>query len=144
MNFRRTLHSNNHTLVFNIVSLIDILLVLLAYMILTWNQAPASENTTEIELPTASSDSKKPARPPLLVVNISRSGELSVNKKPLTEEQLVGKLLQLEKLAGKQAVVIRGDKGVPYDHILSVLEACNSAGVATVGFTSKSPEASAR
>lgn len=144
MHFRRAPFANDHALVFNIISLIDILLVLLAYLILTMNHAPAGERTTEIELPTTSTESKKPARPPLLIVNVSRSGELTVNGKTLTEEALIGKLQQLEQLTGEQAVVIRGDKGASYDHILSVLEACNSAGVATVGFTSRKPEGTSR
>ncbi len=139
MNFRRTVVAPTPIL-FNVTAFIDILLVLCFFFLLTWSNR-SKETDLTIALPQSSQKQAPQAPPSPMIVNVRSNGELSVNARTVTFEEfkvLVGKLA---KLNPDQTVVIRGDRRSQYELVLRVLDACNAAGVTSVGFAASVPQA---
>src|SRR2546422_10930074 len=95
MHFRR--RAKPEIFGFQIAPMVDILLVLLVFFIVTWNFA-LSENELDVKIPTASKSQE--ARPYVgqVVVNVKADGAIVFNKKAIAPHDLLDKLEQLAKL----------------------------------------------
>ena len=137
MNFRR--RAKPETFGFQIAPMVDILLVLLVFFIVTWNFA-LSENELDVKIPTASEGKETEAYVGQVVVNVKSNGALVFNRKPITAEDLLSKLKSLAELTPNQAVILRGDEQVNYRHIVDVLDICRKANIWNVAFATAKPE----
>ena len=126
--------NSHHTLTeLNITPLLDLAFVLLVIFIIT--TAPAV-NDMEIALPSASSRPKeRPSKANYITVD--NSGNLFLNQFPLTEEELLGKLVEFRKDDPDLNVVVRGDARIQYQKIISVLDILVSANVTKVGLATE-------
>jgi len=113
--------------------LVDVLLLLLIFFLLTFNAA-RSENELDVKVPKASAAKEKTAPIGDVVVNVKTDGNVVVNRRTLTTEELTELLKGLVQLNPEQAVVIRGDETGAYRNIVSVLNICTQAGVTNVAF----------
>ncbi len=137
MNLRR--RAKPEVFGFQIAPMVDILLVLLVFFIVTWNFA-LSENELDVKIPTASK--AKEAQPYVgqVVVNVRADGTIVFNRKPLSAEELENKLEQLSKLYPDQAVILRGDQRVNYRYIVDVLDICRKANIWNIAFATGKQE----
>jgi biopolymer transport protein ExbD len=113
--------------------LVDVLLLLLIFFLLTWNAA-RNENELDVKVPQASAAKEKSAPPGDVVVNVKADGNLVVNRRTMTSAELKELLKGLADLYSEQAVVIRGDEAGAYKNIISVLNICTEAGITNVAF----------
>jgi biopolymer transport protein ExbD len=113
--------------------LVDVLLLLLIFFLLTWNAA-RNENELDIKVPKASAAKQKSAPIGDVVVNVKADGDVVVNRRTLTNPQLTDLLKSLVQLNPEQAVVIRGDEAGAYKNIIGVLNVCTEAGITNVAF----------
>lgn len=113
--------------------LVDVLLLLLIFFLMTWNAA-RNENELDVKVPKASAAKEKPAPIGDIVVNVKSDGNVVVNRRTLTETELSEMLKGLVQLNAEQAVVIRGDEAGAYKNIVNVLNICSQAGVTNVAF----------
>ncbi len=113
--------------------LVDVLLLLLIFFLLTWNAA-RNENELDVKVPKASAAKQKSAPIGDIVVNVKADGDVVVNRRTLTNPQLTDLLKNLVQLNPEQAVVIRGDEAGAYKNIIGVLNVCSEAGVTNVAF----------
>jgi biopolymer transport protein ExbD len=113
--------------------LVDVLLLLLIFFLLTWNAA-RNENELDVKVPKASSAKDKPASIGDVVVNVKTDGNVVVNRRTLTGAELTELLKGLVQLNSEQAVVIRGDEAGAYKNIIGVLNICTEAGITNVAF----------
>ena len=113
--------------------LVDVLLLLLIFFLLTWNAA-RNENELDVKVPKASAAKEKPAPIGDVVVNVKADGNVVVNRRTLTPQDLTDLLKGLVQLNAEQAVVIRGDEAGAYRNIVNVLNICTQAGVTNVAF----------
>jgi biopolymer transport protein ExbD len=134
MNFRRRLNENQAPLYFNVTSFVDILLVLLAFFLLSWS-AMQNESDIGIKLPTASSGTPPQNIPVEVFVNVKADGSVQVNQRSLNDPQLQSLLQGLIKIDPQQLVIVRADRNAPYATVLHVLDLCRGAGVTDVGFS---------
>jgi biopolymer transport protein ExbD len=113
--------------------LVDVLILLLIFFLLTWNAA-RNENELDVKLPTstAAKESTAPLGP--VIVNVKADGNVVVNRRALAGPELVEMLRGMVQLDANQAVVIRGDEAGAYKNIVSVLNVCSEAGVTNVAF----------
>lgn len=113
--------------------LVDVLLLLLIFFLLTWNAA-RNENELDVKVPKASAakENSQPLGP--VVVNIKTDGNLVVNRRPLSASELSELLKSLVQLSPEQAVVIRGDEAGAYKNVIGVLNICTEAGITNVAF----------
>ena len=113
--------------------LVDVLLLLLIFFLLTFNAA-RSENELDVKVPKASAAKEKTAPIGDVVVNVKTDGNVVVNRRTLTTQELTELLKGLVQLNPEQAVVIRGDETGAYRNIVNVLNICTQAGVTNVAF----------
>jgi biopolymer transport protein ExbD len=113
--------------------LVDVLLLLLIFFLLTWNAA-RNENELDVKVPKASAAKDKPAPIGDVVVNVKTDGNVVVNRRTLTAAELTELLKGLVQLNSEQAVVIRGDEAGAYKNIIGVLNICTEAGITNVAF----------
>ena len=113
--------------------LVDVLLLLLIFFLLTWNAA-RNENELDVKVPKASAAKEKIAPVGDVVVNVKADGNVVVNRRTLTPAELTDLLKSLVQLNTEQAVIIRGDEAGAYKNIIGVLNICTEAGITNVAF----------
>src|SRR5579884_3771050 len=121
MNFRN--HAKPEVFGFQIAPMVDILLVLLIFFIVTWNFS-LSERDLDVKIPSASHAKEAQAYVGQVVVNVRTDGTIVFNRKPILPEELLAKLRELAKLYPDQAVILRGDQTANYKSIVDVLDLC--------------------
>src|ERR1700694_3052071 len=131
MNFRK--HAEPRVLGFLIAPMVDILLVILVFFIVTWNFA-LSENVLDVRLPPASKANEPHPYVGQVVINIAAKGTVIVNRQPKSSSELLELLKKLSQLYPDQAVIVRGDQAVDYKHIVDVLDICRQADIWNVAF----------
>ena len=131
MNFRR--HAKPEIFGFQIAPMVDILLVLLVFFIVTWNFS-LSEKELDVKIPSATHSKESEAYVGQVVVNVRTDGSIVFNHKPISAEELIAKLRELAKLFPDQAVILRGDQNANYKYIVNVLDICRQANIWNVAF----------
>lgn len=131
MNFRPARITEHHGM--NLVPLIDVLLILLIFFILTFSMAQR-ENDLNISVPAADSGAPKDRQVGEIVVNIAKDGAIRVNSQTLNEEQLAQRFRDTYLLNRKQAIIIRADEESVYRNMFRVLDLCYKAGLYHVSF----------
>ncbi len=131
MNLRK--HAVPHHPGIQLAPLVDVLLLLLIFFLLTWNAA-RNENELDVKIPKATEAKEKNAPMGDVVVNVKADGNVVVNRRTLTSPQLTDLLKSLVQLDANQAVVIRGDETGAYKNVVEVLNICSAAGVTNVAF----------
>jgi biopolymer transport protein TolR len=112
----------------NVVSLIDVMLLLLVIFMIT---APMMQGGVDVALPKAEARPLDPKSG--LVVSVDRAGWVYVDE---TRMSLAEFRSAFRALAGKRAaegVYLRGDAGVPYGVVTQVMATMRAAGVNDIG-----------
>ena len=131
MNLRR--HATPQHPGIQLAPLVDVLLLLLIFFLMTWNAA-RNENELDVKVPKASAAKEKAAPIGDIVVNVKADGNVVVNRRTLNPAELTEMLKGLVQLYPEQAVVIRGDESGAYKNVVGVLNVCSEAGVTNVAF----------
>lgn len=126
-------HAPLHHPGIQLAPLVDVLLLLLIFFLLTWNAA-RNENELDVKVPKASAAQEKVAPIGDVVVNVKTDGTVVVNRRTLGEAELTELLRGLVQLNPEQAVVIRGDETGAYKNVVGVLNICTEAGITNVAF----------
>ena len=131
MNLRR--HATPQHPGIQLAPLVDVLLLLLIFFLMTWNAA-RNENELDVKVPKASAAKEKSAPVGDVVVNVKADGNVVVNRRTLTSAELTDLLKSLVALNTEQAVIVRGDEAGAYKNIIGVLNICTEAGITNVAF----------
>ena len=131
MNLRR--HATLQHPGIQLVPLVDVLLLLLIFFLMTWNAA-RNENELDVKVPKASAAKESVISIGPAVVNVKVDGNVIVNRRTLSTTDLRELLKNLVQLNAEQAVVIRGDEGGAYKNIVDVLNVCTEAGITNIAF----------
>ena len=131
MKFRR--RTSPHVLGFQIAPMVDILLVLLCFFIVTWSFA-RKEMELDVKVPAAESSTESRAVMNQTVLNVKADGTIVWNRKAIGAEELRGKLVQLSSLYPDYAIILRGDERADYKSIVNVLDICRDAKIWNVAF----------
>jgi biopolymer transport protein TolR len=120
----------------NVVSLIDVMMLLMIIFMIT---APMMQGGVDISLPKAEArplESKSG-----LTVTIDRSGTIFVDDARLTLSQFSSSFKALANRRGSGGVYLRADDGVPYGSVVKVLAIMRASGVGDIGLVAEPPEA---
>jgi biopolymer transport protein ExbD len=137
MKFRR--RAEPHVVGFQIAPMVDVLLVLLCFFILTWNFA-RKEMELDVKVPTAEHGEEPVMDVNQTVLNLKADGSLVMNTKPVTYEALGEKMAMLARINPDYAIILRGDENVAYKYVARVLDVCRGAGIWNVAFPVSRPE----
>jgi biopolymer transport protein ExbD len=137
MKFRR--RTEPAVLGFQIAPMVDVLLVLLCFFILTWNFA-RKEMELDVKVPTAENGGEPTMDVNQTVLNLKADGSIVMNTKPVSYDELGEKMAALAKINKDYAIILRGDENVPYKYVARVLDVCRGAGIWNVAFPVTKPE----
>jgi biopolymer transport protein ExbD len=118
--------------------MVDILLVLLGFFMLTWSFA-RQERELDVQMPTAGETKEQRRSVGEVIINVKSDGTLVMNRRPMTPEALLSALSQVARLYPDQAVVLRGDQRVDYGTIVRTLDLCRKANIWNVAFATAIP-----
>src|SRR3954468_16480630 len=102
-----------YVLGFQIAPMVDILLVLLCFFIVTWSFA-RRENELDVKVPSAQNAKESNPVVNQTVLNVKRDGSVVWNRKQVSREELLSRLKELSGLFPDYAIILRGDEGTEY------------------------------
>jgi biopolymer transport protein ExbD/biopolymer transport protein TolR len=119
----------------NVVSLIDVMLLLLVIFMIT---APMMQGGVDLTLPKA--DAKPMESKDALSITVNRSGSIVVDNTTLTLSQFRTTVRSLAMNRSDKGVYLRADQGVNYGLVVQILAILNRAGITNVGLVTEPEE----
>lgn len=137
MNFQRG-HTREEPEI-NLIPLIDILLVIIIFLMLTTTYAKFSG--LEINLPTADAG-KQAEQPNEIDVAVMPTGQVLIDKSPLTASDVKSIADALRRAAGTRpdpVIVINADAKATHQSVVDVMQAAQTAGYPHISFATQTP-----
>lgn len=136
MDFRRG--RSKEELEINLIPLIDVLLVIIIFLMLTTTYSRFSG--LEINLPTSDSPAS-PDQPNEINVTITANGDVMINRTAVTAHDMNALVAALQRQVpegGKSPVVIiNGDAKANFQSVFDVMQAAQKAGLPNVSFAAQ-------
>ena len=123
----------------NLIPLIDVLLVIIIFLMLTTTYAKFSG--LEINLPTADA-SKQAEQTNEVSVAVTATGQVLVNKTPLAAMDVRSISEALRRAAGDRqdpVIVINADAKATHQSVVDIMQAAQAAGYPHISFATQSP-----
>ncbi|MCE1181657.1 MAG: biopolymer transporter ExbD [Rhodocyclales bacterium] len=136
MNFQRG--RNREEPEINLVPMIDVLLVIIIFLMLTTTYSKFSG--LELNLPTADS-TKQVEQPNEIEVAVTATGQVLINKSPLESSNVQSISEGLRRAAGTREdplIVINADAKTTHQSVVDVMQAAQSAGYPHISFATQS------
>jgi biopolymer transport protein ExbD len=131
VNFRKRINQENLGL--QLAPMIDVILFLLVFFLLTWNMA-RYESDLSIRVPTAKNGSESKQLPGEVILNVQKDGSITLNRRVVNETELKEILMGIVKQYPDQPVVVRADENVSYKHVVKLLDVCRAADIWNIAF----------
>jgi biopolymer transport protein ExbD len=130
--------SNRHSLTtlseINITPLLDLAFVLLIIFIIT---TPLIENSANLVIPSSGATNAPVNPSEVQTISIDRNATIQLNNEQIDSEALVIRLSELKRANPNVAVVIRPDRDLPVQKLVSVMDALQRADISKVGIATK-------
>jgi biopolymer transport protein ExbD len=137
MNLRRRI--NQEPIQLQLAPMIDVILFLLCFFLLTWNLA-RYEQDLEVKVPVARNGAPPKELPGEVILNLKSNGTVELERRALSVSQLQDKLAAIAQVYPDQAVVLRGAEDVEYKYVVKVLDACRGAKLTNIAFATNRPD----
>jgi biopolymer transport protein ExbD len=118
---------------FQIAPMIDVVFLLLCFFV-TSQIFTQWEAEIDISLPTAKTSRIEPRLPGEIILNIGRTGEITVSGRKLTIDEVSGLLQKLASVYPGQPVLIRADRVTAYEHVIRILDICRQSDIWNISF----------
>lgn len=117
----------------NMTPLVDVMLVLLIIFIIT---VPVLTHSVNVDLPRASN---KPTelKPQTVQLAVTANGDVFWNEDKLDAAALTARLKTAAAMSPQPEIHLRGDKAVPYEHVVKTMAAVQQAGILKLGFVTE-------
>lgn len=116
----------------NITPLVDVTMVILIIFILI---APLMEQGITVKLPATSA--KQMAQEEAVTISISPDKKIYLGNSAVTLPELEDRLKVLQDGNRDISVILRADKGLPYELVVKVLDTIQKAGISKLGLATK-------
>jgi len=116
----------------NVVSLIDVMMLLMVIFMIT---APIMQGGVDVKLPTADASPLDPKSG--MVVTVNREGQIFVDESRMTYEEFRAAFKALASRRASQGVYLRADDGARYGEVVRVLGVMRQAGVGDIGLVAE-------
>ena len=136
MNFQRRRSRDEPEI--NLIPMIDVLLVILIFMMVTTSYAKYSE--LQINLPEASGETAA-AQAKSIHVAVDASEHYAINNRGVNYTGIESLVSSLKNAAGDQSdptIIINADAKAPHQSVINVMEAARRAGYGRITFTTQS------
>ena len=119
--------------------LIDIVFLTLIFF-MTLSIFTQLESELNISIPKAKESKETMRSPGEIIINITKDGSVIVNQKKLTYNNLQNMLKRISTLFPNQPVIIRADENTYHKFVINVLDACASADIWNISFSTTKEE----
>jgi biopolymer transport protein TolR len=116
----------------NVVSLIDVMMLLMVIFMIT---APIMQGGVDVKLPTADAAPLEPKGG--MVVTVDRRGEIFVDESRMSFEAFRASFKALATRRASQGVYLRADDAASYGQVVRVLGVMRQAGVGDIGLVAE-------
>ena len=121
----------------NFIPLIDVLLVIIIFLIVSTTFSKFSE--LKINLPTADAN---PVEQKLLPINVTvtKDGQYAINEEILSQnsiDSIEKRLIQIAGNAKDLPIIINADAETPHQSVVNIMEASRRAGLTKITFSTK-------
>ena len=126
----------------NVVPYIDVMLVLLIIFMVT---APMLMQGVKVDLPEANAEPVENQDSEPLIISVKSSGELFLNlgsgeDQSLSLATIKQRVSVIMRRNPKKAVLVWGDRAVPYGEVVTLMTALQGAGASSIGLVTETPE----
>ena len=116
----------------NVVSLIDVMMLLMIIFMIT---APIMQGGVDIALPSADVAPLEPKNG--LVITVDRRGQIFIDDTELSFDEFAGAIKALSDKKGGGGVYLRADEAVPYGTVVRIVAAMKAKGITDVGLVAE-------
>ena len=120
----------------NLTSMIDVLFLLIIFFMAA-TQFTEMERNIALQVPQVNDAKNLPGVPQRLVVNVYGDGQVTLDREPVTLQQLTQRLAEKRQANSRLGILVRGDGAGAFQNVASVLAACRDAGVSDLGISVK-------
>lgn len=125
---------------FQMTAMMDVVFLLLCFFV-TSSVFSQWEYEVGLTLPTARSGQSSTRVPGEIILNVARTGAVTVNQRTLEGAALDAALRQVAKYNPGQPITVRADAGTAYGKVMAVMDACRLAGISNIALATAAPEA---
>jgi biopolymer transport protein ExbD len=118
----------------NITPLLDLAFVLLIIFMIT---TPLLENSVNLVIPSSSATSAPVKHGQVQTISINRREAIKINDRPVAVADLVARLAEMKRANPDVAIVIRPDRDLPVQKLISLMDALQRAQISKVGIATK-------
>ena len=118
----------------NLTPMIDIMFLLIIFF-MVGTKFSELERKIGLEVPSVADGGALTAAPAKRVVNVYSDGSLTLDRMPVTIEQLTDTLSAAQRQYSDLGVLIRGDATGQFQRVAEVLNACKQAGIVELGIS---------
>jgi biopolymer transport protein ExbD len=118
----------------NITPLLDLAFVLLIIFMIT---TPLLENSSNLIIPSSSANNPPVEINRVQTVSIDRNETLKLNNEEVSNDTLTERLVELKRNKPDVAVVIRPDRELPVQKLVTLMDALQRAGITKLGIATK-------
>ena len=118
----------------NLTPMIDIVFLLIIFF-MVGTKFTELERKIGLRVPEVADKGALTAAPERKVVNVYRDGTITLDREPVTLEQLTSRLADARTQYDELGVLIRGDGEGPYQNVADVFNACKLAGISQLAIS---------
>ena len=130
---KKNYHSRKSISEINVTPFVDVMLVLLIIFMVT---APLLTAGIKINLPESASVLKNEKNDPV-TVSMNSKGEIYIQKKKISRDDLIKKIIALKGQNKDLKIYIKGDKNLNYGKIMDLMSFINKSGFKKVALVTK-------
>ncbi|MBX3411904.1 MAG: biopolymer transporter ExbD [Pirellulales bacterium] len=120
--------------VLNLTSMVDVVFLLIVFF-MAGTEFTHLEREIGLKVPEVSDRGTLTSAPERKVINVADDGTITLNRQPISLEQLEGTLAAARSEYQDLGVVVRGDASAPFQSVADVLNACKQAGITDLGIS---------
>lgn len=118
--------------------MIDILLLLLSFFIISW-QFNKAETELNVSVPTAQEGAEPTQMRGEIIINVFADGTIRVEGTTMDRVQLFEKLSKIAQQYKNQPVRLRGDGAATFQKMVEIIDTCQKAGIWNISFATQRP-----
>lgn len=118
----------------NLTSMIDVVFLLIIFFMVGTRFAEM-ERKIGLQVPQVSTAGALTAAPEKRIINVYRDGQITLDRVPVSLEELTARLAAARSQYQDLGVLVRGDGTGPFQQVAEVLSACKQAGISDLGIS---------
>jgi biopolymer transport protein ExbD len=118
----------------NVTPLLDLAFVLLIIFMIT---TPLLENSISLVIPSSSAANAPINKTQVQTISIDRADIIRINNEIVDADSLTARLLELKRANPELAIVIRPDRELPVQKLITLMDSLQRAQISKVGIATK-------